>query len=203
MFSTILFASGFALTAVLQPGPLQAYFLASVAQKGWRRTLPAAFAPLLSDAPIILLVLLVFNRVPLSFTYLFRVAGGIFLFYLAWKGYQSYQHWGAGETDGDELPGTIWQAALINLLNPNPYLAWSLVLGPALREAWLRHPLEGIIFLLAFYIPLVGGMALTILFFGTTRWLGDSGRRKLTLVSSVLLALLGVYLVFIGVTGLF
>ena len=58
---------GFAFAAALQPGPLQAYLLASVAQRGWKRTLPAALSPLLSDGPIILVVLLVLTRLPDSF----------------------------------------------------------------------------------------------------------------------------------------
>lgn len=64
MFEFILIGSGFAFAAAIQPGPLQAFLLSSVAQKGYKRTLPASLAPLLSGGPIALLVLLVLNRVP-------------------------------------------------------------------------------------------------------------------------------------------
>jgi hypothetical protein len=38
MFECLLIGGGFALAAVVQPGPLQAFLLPSVAQKGWKRT---------------------------------------------------------------------------------------------------------------------------------------------------------------------
>src|SRR5512141_2566812 len=64
MVSSLLLGSGLAFAAVLQPGPLQAYFLSSVAQRGWRRTLPAALAPICSDGPIVLTVLFLLTRLP-------------------------------------------------------------------------------------------------------------------------------------------
>ena len=66
MLSSLLLGSGFAFAAAIQPGPLQAYLFSSVAQHGWKRTLPAAFTPILSDGPIILTVLLVLTRLPES-----------------------------------------------------------------------------------------------------------------------------------------
>ena len=46
---------GFALAfaAAVQPGPIQAYLVTQALSHGWRRTLPAAFSPLVSDGPII------------------------------------------------------------------------------------------------------------------------------------------------------
>ena len=55
MLEYVLIATGFALSAAIQPGPLQAYLLSSVAKTGWLCTLPACLAPLISDGPILLL----------------------------------------------------------------------------------------------------------------------------------------------------
>ena len=194
MFEYILLGSGFAFAAAIQPGPLQAFLLSSVAQKGWKQTLPASFSPLLSDGPIALLVLLVLNGLPVTMSRVLQAAGGVFLFYLAWAGYRQWrkQATTALETNGS-APRTLIQAAMVNILNPNPYLGWSLVLGPAAVAAWHRSPMHAAALIIAFYATMVIALACTILLFGTTRFLGPRGRRALTLVSAIILAALGVY----------
>jgi threonine/homoserine/homoserine lactone efflux protein len=98
----------------------------------------------------------------------------------------------------DSVPRTIVQAATVNILNPNPYLGWSLVLGPAFISAWHQSPANAVVLLIAFYATTVTVLACTILFFGTTSILGPGGRRVLILVSAVTLALLGVYQLVAG-----
>jgi len=190
----LFIGSGFAFAAAIQPGPLQAFLLSSVAQKGWKRTLPAACAPLLSDGPIVLLVLLVLNRVPETMSRVLQAAGGMLLIYLAWA---SYRQWREQTTPGseanDSAPRTFVQAATVNLLNPNVYLSWSLVLGPAVLTAWRASPANAVGLVVAFYATMVTALACTILLFGTTHFLGPRGRRALVLVSAITLAALGVY----------
>ena len=47
---------------------------------------------------------------------------------------------------------TVLEAVVANLLNPNPYLSCSLVLGPLLLEAWRADPAYGIGFLVSFVL---------------------------------------------------
>ena len=84
MFEYVIIGSGFAFAAALQPGPLQAYLLSSVLQRGWRRTLPAAFAPLLSDGPIVVIALLVLTRISEEIQIILRL-GEVFFCYI-WPG---------------------------------------------------------------------------------------------------------------------
>ena len=194
MLESIFVGSGFAFAAAIQPGPLQAFLLSSVAQKGWKRTLLASFSPLISDGPIALLVLLVLNRIPEVMSRVLQAAGGLFLIYLAWA---SYRQWRKQTTIGpetnDSAPRTLVRAAIVNILNPNPYLGWSLVLGPAALAAWHQSPTNAVVLIIAFYTTMVTVLACTILILGTTRFLGPGGRRALILVSAVTLAALGVY----------
>ena len=44
---------GYGFAAAVQPGPFQTYVIAQTLNSAWRNTLPAAFAPLISDGPII------------------------------------------------------------------------------------------------------------------------------------------------------
>ena len=194
MLEYILIGSGFAFAAAIQPGPLQAFLLSSVAQKGWQRTLPASLAPLISDGPIALLSLFVLTRMPEGVSRVLQAVGGVFLIYLAWSSYKQwkYQTITGSETTGS-APRTMLQAATVNILNPNPYLGWSLVLGPAFLKAWRQSPANATALIVAFYATMVIALAGTILLFGTTQYLGPVGRRKLILLSAVILAVLGIY----------
>lgn len=195
MLEYLFIGSGFAFAAAIQPGPLQAYLLSSVARSGWKRTLPASFAPLLSDGPIALLVLLVLNRITDTMSRALQAAGGVFLIYLAWAGYQQWKNQTTMKPETDSsAPRTLLQAALVNILNPNPYLGWSLVLGPAVLGAWHQNPTNAIVLIVSFYATMVSVLACTILLFGTTRFLSPNGRRILILVSAVMLVALGIYL---------
>ncbi len=194
MIENIILGTGFAIAAAVQPGPLQAFLLSSVAQRGWKRTLPASFAPLISDGPIALIVLLVLNQMPTSVSIFLQVGGGILLLYLAWSSFEQWRRKSEpGTNDEGSIPQTLLQASMVNLLNPNPYLGWSLVLGPAAIGAWRSDPVNAIALISSFYIVMVLALAGTIVVFGTTRFLGEKGRRALILVSAVILAILGIY----------
>lgn len=203
MYEHVLIGAGFAFAAAIQPGPLQAFLLASVARRGWRRTLPAALAPLLSDGPIAALVLLVLNRLPAALGRWLQVAGGVLLLWLAWSSFRQWRGTTAAvvDDDGGSAPRTLGQAVLVNILNPNPYLGWSLVLGPAAIAAWRVRPVYGVGVVAAFYAVIVTMLAGTIVLFGATRFLGPRGRRALILISAVVMAVLGAYQLGAGVAG--
>jgi threonine/homoserine/homoserine lactone efflux protein len=55
MWLYILQGIGYGFAAAAQPGPFQTYLISQTLIKGWKPTLPAAFAPFLSDGPIIAL----------------------------------------------------------------------------------------------------------------------------------------------------
>lgn len=189
--------TGFALAfaATIQPGPLQAFLLAQVAARGWKATLPAALAPLLSDGPIALLALLVLSRVPPAAVAVLRVAGGFFLLYLAWSTLRSWRRSAMSDSPAalDDKPRSLLKASAINLLNPNPYLGWTLVLGPAAVAAWEKAPRFAVALLVSFYATIVAGIVATIVVFGTATLAGGRLQRALMLVSAVALAALGMW----------
>ena len=202
MLSSVLLAIGLAFAAAIQPGPLQAYLLSSVVQRGWRRTLPGALSPLLSDAPIILTALFIITQLPDAVARSLQAAGGLLLLYFAWRGYLDWRRGPA--PDAAEMgrgSRTLLEAIGVNLLNPNPWLGWSLVMGPALLAAWHSSPANGIAFLVSFYMVLIGTTALIVLLFGTTRFLSPPMRHTLILISAVLLGALGVYRLAVSIVG--
>jgi len=194
MFKYVVFACGLAFTAAVSPGPLLAFLMASVLRKGWKKTLPACFAPLISDIPAAVLAIFFLSNLTGLMSRVLRGAGGVFLIYLAVITFvksrkKSEENEGAKKPE----PKTIIQAVMVNILNPNPYMGWSLVLGPALLEAWHQDPLYGAALLAAFYGTMVITLALTIILLGTTDFLGAKARLALVYVSGALLSLLGIY----------
>ncbi len=197
MINNILIGISYALSAGLQPGPLQAFFLAKVAEQGWRRTLPAAFAPLISDGPIALVSILLLNILPETFRNLLQLAGGFLLLYFAWNAFRNWREDQVVEFgESESTPKTVFQAALINLLNPNPYLGWSLVMGPAVLSAWAKSPGTAVSLLLAFYITMITTSMVMIYLMGRALLLGPGARKVMNLISALLLVGLGLYFLY-------
>jgi len=194
MLKYIIIGSSFAFAAAVQPGPLQAFLLSRVAVGGWRRTLPASFAPLISDGPIALLVLLVLHKMPAGFERILKGAGGILLLYFAGRAFMDWRRWShRREQDTLSAPRTLLQAVAVNLVNPGPYIGWSLLLGPLTLEAWQNAPSCAFALVGTFYASMVLFLALFILLLGTTTFLDQRGRRALILASSIALAAIGLY----------
>ncbi len=203
MIESIVFGSSFAFAAAVQPGPLQAFLLARVAAAGWQRTLSAVLAPLISDIPIAVLVLLVLGRLPAGAQQGLRAAGGVLLLYLAWAAFRQLRR--PPEASGaapHSAPRTLLQAALVNVLNPNPYLGWALVLGPAAVAAWHRDPASAVALVAAFYGTMAATLAALVVLFGTARFLSAGAQRGLAAVSAAALAALGAYQLAVSVPRL-
>ncbi len=156
MLAFLLRGLGLGLAAGAQPGPIQTFFIRQSAQHGWRKTWPAAFAPLLSDGPIIALTLLVLTRVPLWLQKGLYLAGGGFILYLAWEAWGQWRRFSPAPPQQHAARQSLWQAALTNLLNPAPYIFWSTVNGLILLEGWAQSPAYGLAFLGGFYGALIG-----------------------------------------------
>jgi threonine/homoserine/homoserine lactone efflux protein len=189
--------------AAVQPGPFQALLLSLSLNYGWRRAVPAAFAPLISDGPILILVLVVLTQLPVWFVSVLQIGGGIFLLYLAWGAYLAVRS--AGAIEADDLPppsGSVLKAALTNLLSPNPYIFWATVAGPILIGAWRESPSNGIAFLLGFYAALIGGMIAFVLVFSAAGQIGPRVNRALGWFAALALLGFGLFQLVRGISGL-
>ena len=189
----------FGFAAAVQPGPLQTFLMSQALRYGWRRTLPAAFAPLISDGPIIVLVLVVLSHIPLWLEQLLQTAGGFFLLYLAYVAYKTWRVY--REAKSESVPAgsmSLLKAATVNLLNPNPYLGWMLVMGPLLMKGWRESPINGISLVLGFYGTMVLGGAGIVLLFSSLRNLGPRLNRTLIGLSALGLAALGLFQLWQG-----
>ena len=200
MWLYLLQGIGYGLVAASQPGPFQTYLISQTLTSGWKRTLPAALAPLVSDGPIILICVLVLSQVPVWMQRILYVAGGLFILYLAYGTYDSWKNFDSRlpslET-GTQL--SILKAALMNALSPGPYIFWTLVTGPILLKGWRETPVNGIGFLIGFYLTLISSLAALILIFGTAAKLGPKFNRMLLGISTIALTCFGLYQLWLGI----
>ncbi len=191
---------GYGFAAAVQPGPFQTYIVTQTLNNGWRNTLLAAFAPLISDGPIIVLVLLVLSQVPAWMQRFLYVASGPFVLYLAVNAFIGWRNF---ETAGMAAPPSsqqsLFRAAAMNVLSPGPYIYWSLVTGPILLAGWREAPANGIGFLIGFYVAMILSLAGTIILFGTARHLGPKVNRAMLGMSVVALACFGFYQLWRGI----
>ena len=194
MLEYVVIGCAYAFAAALQPGPLQAFLLVRVAADGWRRTLPASLAPVLSDGPIALFVLVVLHRMSAEVGQVLRGLGGIALLYLAASTLRTWRRSReGGVVETQSAPQTLARAVGVNLINPGPYVGWSLVLGPLAIEAWRQSPGQAVALVVAFYVTIVLTLALFILLLGTSSFLGPRGRRGMLLASAAAMAAIGIY----------
>lgn len=188
------------VSAAASPGPFQAYLISQSLRLGWRRALPVALAPLISDGPIVLLVLLVLTRMPDELLRILQIAGGVFMIYLAWKALQAYRSFDQRGPAGEQERQSLVQAAMMNFLSPGPYVFWSILAGPILLRGWAMGPGNGIGFIFGFYGALVACLAVLVILFGSAGRLGPRATRILLGLSALALFGFGIYQL---VTGLF
>lgn len=192
----------YGLAAGAQPGPFQTYIISQALSRGWRRTLPAALAPMISDGPIILLVFLVLSQVPERLQRFLHIASGLFILYLAWGAWRA---WRSSNVERVTMTASgkqpLIQAALMNALSPGPYLFWSLVAGPTLLMAWRDSPANGLGFLFGFYSSMTLCLAALVLVFGLAKELGPKVNRALLGIAVGALTWFGIYQLWLGVTG--
>jgi threonine/homoserine/homoserine lactone efflux protein len=194
---------GFGFAAAVQPGPFQTYIISQTLNSGWRRTLPAAFAPLVSDGPIIILVLLLLSQVPDWFQRALFVAGGLFILFMAFNAFRGWRNFDPTGGEGGQSGGqSLFRAAMMNVLSPGPYIFWSLVTGPILLAGWRQAPANGLGLLAGFYLAMILCLVGIITVFATARHLGPRVNRTLLGISAVALFCFGLYQLWRGFWGM-
>jgi threonine/homoserine/homoserine lactone efflux protein len=202
MLAYLIQGIGYGFAAAVQPGPFQTYLISQTLSKGWRLTLPAALAPLISDGPIIVVALVVLSQVPVWFQRFLYIAGGLFILYLAYSAFVAWRNYDkSGVVTDSSGRQSVVKAAMMVALSPGPYIYWSLVTGPILLAGWREAPSNGLGFLISFYATIVLSLSGIIVMFGTARQLGPKVNRALLGVSAITLVCFGLYQLWLGVAG--
>jgi threonine/homoserine/homoserine lactone efflux protein len=200
VLSYIIFGITYAFAAAMQPGPFQAFIISQTIKNGWKRTLPAAFAPLISDGPIIVIVLLLLSTVPIWLIYLLQIAGGLLLLYLAYRAFITYSKYDlVKEVEASNTESSLGKAILVNALNPGPWVGWSLIMGPVFIKGYEESAAYGIALIISFYSTMVLSLMGIIILFGLARNLGPKVTRITLGISAIALACFGIYQLWQGV----
>ena len=157
----IVMASGcvFGLAGGFTPGPTTTVVVAQTIRFGFLDGLKVAIAPLLTDAPIITLSVLLVGQLARFEPVLgiISLLGAAFLIYLA---VESLRVRGVEIADENVQPRSIRKGFIANLLNPHPYLFWFVIGAPTLLKAWTVSVLAAVVFIVGLYVCLVGSKIL-------------------------------------------
>jgi threonine/homoserine/homoserine lactone efflux protein len=200
MWIYLLQGIGYGFAAASQPGPLQTYLITQSLTRGWKRALPTALAPLVSDGPIILLCVLVLSQVPDWMQRVLYLVGGVFVLYLSYGAFKAWREFHEFQSQ-PEIPDhqNILKAALTNALSPGAYIYWTLVTGPILIKGWRETPAHGIGFLSGFYVAMIASLAAIIIVFGVASKFGNKFNRALVGISAMALFCFGLYQLWLGI----
>lgn len=186
------------LAAGLSPGPLLTLVIAQSLQYGVAAGVKVALAPIVSDAPIILLMLVLVGQLAgfNNIVGLLSLLGSGYIFYLAYDTARLKQ---PSSQCGDEKPQSLTKGVLTNVLSPHPYLFWLTVGAPTIIKAAAVNTFAPLLFILGFYLPLVGAKILMAILLGKYRAL-LSGRAYIY-VMRFLAALLAIFAVTLFLDG--
>ena len=155
-----LFTAGalLGLAEGIKPGPLNTLVISETLRYDWKAGTKVALAPLITDAPIITLsALLWYTATGISgVATLLYLAGAAFLTYLGIDGLRSPAPSLQRDEDTPVEPESLKRGVITNLLNPNPWLFWTLAGAPFLVAAWNQAPLMPFGFIIGFLTLLIG-----------------------------------------------
>lgn len=186
------------LSAGLSPGPLMTLVITTTLRDGIWHGLRVAAAPFVTDLPIILLSVFVLGLLPSWTLAVVGVIGGGYVVYLGWETARSARQ--ASAQVLQDAPHSaaasgrqsLLRGAAVNALNPHPYLFWAAVGGPTLLTAFSQSLLQGALFLVGFYVTLIGSKV------AVAALVHSQSRRFTALWYQRILILLGLLLVGLG-----
>ena len=184
--------------AGIAPGPLLALVMTTTLQRGLLAGIRVALSPLVTDAPIILLCLLVLNSLPPSFHGIISFIGGLFVIYLGIDGLREARHATLEiKTTNDSGARDLLRGAMVNALSPHPWIFWLGVGAIKVVDAWKKSSANAFAFLFGFFLLLIGCKVLIAsgLAFGR-RWLTLPVYRGLLTVGGLALLVAGGFLLF-------
>lgn len=202
MIALILQAIGYGFAAGTSPGPLLSFLVSTTLNYGWQHGLRVAVAPLLTDLPIIIIMVFLLDQLPDVVLNLIQVAGGMFVLWLAWGTWQDIRDGvvivTTDDATGVSQRGVLWRAMTINYLSPGPYIFWGSVTGPLLRDALAQSTTHVIGFMAAFYGTFLGISALWVIVFDRLRQVDPAVTQAILTLTVIVLAVLGLGLIVQG-----
>lgn len=160
----------FGLSGGVSPGPLLTLVISETLNHGIGAGVRVAAAPLITDLPIVGLVLLVLSRL----TDVEPVLGAVSLAgaaFLAVLGAHGVMFRGVELQEGETVSRSLAKGVTTNFLNPNPYLFWATIGGPMVVRSAGQGLEVAATFVVVFYLMLVGSKVVVAVAVGRSRGL--------------------------------
>jgi threonine/homoserine/homoserine lactone efflux protein len=158
MWSYLVLGLSMGLSAGISPGPLLTLVITASLRSGLAGGLRVALSPLITDVPIIIFSVLLIDRLSPEVLRWVGTLGGLVVIWMGAEALRSAPKATLPDGTGDSADPKreLWRGAVVNALNPHPYLFWATVGGPALVSGWRVSPWHALAFLLPFYSLLIG-----------------------------------------------
>ena len=143
------------MAAGLSPGPLITLVVSETLKSGRKEGIEVAVAPLISEPPIIVFVLMILSNVAGN-SILMAMISLLGACYLTHLGLSNLKASAKESEDHLEKASSLLKGVTANLLNPNAYMFWLTIGGPRVLESAGIDFSASILFILGFYMTLVG-----------------------------------------------
>lgn len=155
MTHALVLGSLLGLVSGLVPGPFTALIAASALKGGFWAGFRIGIVPLMTETAVMAVAALLLSRLPEAALRWMGLAGGAFIFYLAFRMWKEAN----SPPDAEPLSGSFRQmveGAVLAVLSPTPWVFWLLVGGPLFLGAWHEGWTTGLAFYGSFLLFLVG-----------------------------------------------
>jgi threonine/homoserine/homoserine lactone efflux protein len=197
----LLLGLSLGIGAGVAPGPLLAVVIRSTLEGGFAAGARVACGPLVTDLPIIVLAVVLAASLPEAALAGLGLVGGLFVLWLGAEALRDVPEPVEVAVGGATVAGSVRRGALVNVLNPHPWIFWITVGAPILGDG---STAQAALFLVAFYLMLIGSKVAVAaaLGAGRERLLRGPGYRRALRGSGLLLLAAGVLLVIEAITRL-
>ncbi|MCP4186340.1 MAG: LysE family transporter [Gammaproteobacteria bacterium] len=150
MISYLSFAAILGLSSGFAPGPLLTLVIAETLQHGRAAGFKVSIAPLITDTPIVIVVVLLLSQISHVDPLIGGIAilGGGFVFYL---GVISIRIRPVTLSTEMVKERSLLKGIVTNFFNPAPYIFWIGVGAPMLIKAYDESPVFAVAFIVTFY----------------------------------------------------
>lgn len=168
MIASLSAGMALGLYAGFSPGPLIALVISQTIKHGPKEGVKVAFAPLITDFPILLISTFLLIRLSNYGMILgvVSVLGALFLIYLA---YTSFRTRGVEVNMDEEVPHSFIKGAMVNALSPNPYVFWITIGAPIILKGFAESYIVSLLFVGSFLGCLVGSKCFVAIIAGKSK----------------------------------
>ena len=188
----------------IKPGPLNTLVITETLQHDWRAGTKVALSPLITDAPIITISAWMWlQATSLSgVEAILYLAGAAFLTWLGIDGLRSASPT-FDEIESPQEERSLRRGIITNLLNPNPWMFWTLAGAPFMVAAWNQSAWMPFAFVIPFLSVLIGiKILIAVTFHRSKDWMSDGGLLWAIRISSLALLALAALFALQGVSTL-